>query len=85
MTADIRHSAIEHGWRPSVASNTHVNYNGKRFSVDVHEDHYGTAHIHEYGDENVRPTAVVRKYGNNTHQAERALTKSFMRHLGGKL
>lgn len=85
MTADIRHSALEHGWHPDVVSNTKVHYEEGKFNVKVHNGYGDDAFRHEFGDEENRPTAVVRKYANNTHQAQRAFLMSAWKHLGGKL
>ena len=81
MQADLRHSAIEHGWHPTVAGALHVNYEDGKFNIQVNEEHYNAAHVHEYGDEHTRPTATVRKYGNDTTEAERAFAISLERQL----
>ncbi len=85
MTADLRGHAYHNGWHPDVINNTHVTYDGKSFSTVVHPDHHEAALNHEYGTETSRPTAVIRKYGNDTSQAERAMLTSLARQIGGLL
>ena len=85
MTADLRGHAYHAGWHPDVINNTHVTYDGKGFSTVVHPDHHDAALFHEYGNERTRPTAVVRNFGNDTSQAERAMLTSLVRQIGGHL
>jgi len=82
MTADVRHRAMEHGWHPEVASNTNIMYDGTQYKVEVHDDFESQAMDLEYGTETMRPTAVIRKYGNNTSQAEHAFMTVLEKDLG---
>lgn len=85
MQREIRRSAKEHGWDPSVVKNTFVKYEDNAFKVHVTPEYADKAFVHEFGDENNQPTAVIRKYNNNSGKAEKALLKSIYAHLGGKL
>ncbi|CAB4123834.1 hypothetical protein UFOVP45_36 [uncultured Caudovirales phage] len=85
MTADLRHSATEHGWHPDVVNNMRVNYHSGEFKVDIHPDVKDRAFVHEFGDESTRPSAVIRKYDSQTKNAEATLLRSLGSYMGGKL
>jgi hypothetical protein len=69
MTAEIRRSATEHGWHPDVVNNLYVGYDKGKFKVNVEPEFEERAHIHEYGSETSRPTAVLRKFSTTSaHQ-----------------
>lgn len=85
MTADLRSHAYHAKWDGNVINNMHVMYDGKSFSTQVHPDHHAGALFHEYGDETTRPTAVIRNFGNDTRQAERAMITHIARSVGGLL
>ena len=73
MTHQLRQSALQHGWDRDVVENTSVEYGGNKFTIKVHPDYSARAFVHEYGSETQRPTAVFRKYVNNTSVAQGAL------------
>jgi hypothetical protein len=83
MTADIRHSALEHGWHPDVVDNMHVHYDGKKFHVKIAESHAEQAFKHEYGDGVNPPTAVLRKYSNRAEVPSQVLYSRIAEHLKG--
>jgi hypothetical protein len=64
LTTKLRESALEHGWDRDVVANLHVVHNNGSFDVHVHPDYKDRAFVHEYGNESVRPTAVIRKFSN---------------------
>lgn len=80
MTHQLRLSALQHGWDRDVVENTHVEYSGKKFTVKVHGDYADRAFVHEYGSETQRPTAVIRKYTNDTAVAEGTLVSQINEH-----
>jgi hypothetical protein len=75
MTSELRHHALSDGWDPEVANSLHVHYDGKSYGVHIPEEHYNKAFEHEYGTESTRPLATIRKFSNNTANAEAALSK----------
>lgn len=85
MTADVRHSAMQHGWDSNVVANTHIMYDGSAYQLSVHEDFESQAMDLEYGTQHTGPTGVLRKYGNNTKQAEQAFIAGLEKNLGVKL
>lgn len=85
LTADLRERALAAGWHPEVATNLHVSYDGESFKAHVHPDYADAAHVHEYGDENKRPTAVLRKFAKETHNSGRVMAHNLSRHVGGLL
>ena len=82
MTSDLRQSAMDNGWSTEVASNTHIMYDGKSYLVDVRSDLESQAMDLEYGTPDTRPTAAVRKYSNNTQDAENAFITGLEKELG---
>lgn len=85
MTADLRQSAMDSGWDSDIASNTLVMFDGTQYQVSVHTDFESQAMDLEYGTTATRPTAVFRKYANNTQPIEKAFIASMEKELGVKL
>lgn len=89
-THALRASAVKHGWDPEVASSLHVDHKDG-FKVKFSEAHADRAYVHEYGDLQKRPTAVIRKYNNHHPDAIAVFKASIKRNLehgnlkGGKL
>jgi len=82
MTADLRNSALEHGWHPDVVANMSVRFDKNEFKVHVHPDFEARAQAHEYGTQDSRPTAVIRNFdANNSHRD--SLNKSVTKHIKG--
>ena len=84
MSNDLRTSAFDHGWDYDVASNIEVLYDGSAYQVHVQAEFEAQAMDYEYGTTVQRPTAVFRKYGNNTDKAERVFVSSFEKQTGWK-
>jgi hypothetical protein len=80
MTHQLRQSALQHGWDRDVVENTNVEYASGKFTVKVHPDYSARAFVHEYGDETTRPTAVLRKYMNDTSVARSTLGSQMNEH-----
>jgi hypothetical protein len=72
MTAQLRRQALHHGWDADVVSTLHVSHADGKFSAQVHPDHADRAFVHEYGNEHVRPTAVIRKFMNDPQHVNNA-------------
>lgn len=85
LTADLRQRANAAGWHPEVAANLHVSYDGNSFKAHVHPDYADAAHVLEYGSENTRPTAVLRKFSQETHNSSRVMAHNVHHHAGGLL
>ena len=85
MTYDLRQSAIDHGWDPTIANSLHITHNGNEFKIHVPKKYKSTVHELEYGTEKTPPTAVFRKFNNRPHHMEVALLKSLSRITEGKL
>lgn len=85
MTYDLRESALEHGWHPAVANSIRVLHTGTEFKVHVPAKYAAEAHKYEYGTEDRRPTAVIRKFNNRPEIAEKAILGSLNRITKGLL
>lgn len=81
----LRRSALEHGWDPKVVANTRVVYKDNQYSVVVSPKYADKAFVHEFGNENEQPTAVVRKLNNRMGTTEKSLLDNLHKHLGGIL
>lgn len=85
VTADLRHTAREHGWDEDVVSTMHVSHGEDGYKVNVPDHLKDKAFVHEFGDEKTAPTAAIRKYSNNHAVAAQVMLKNLEKHLGGKL
>ena len=85
MTSEVRQSALQHGWNNEVANSITVDYKDGDFHHSVAPEHEEAAWVHEYGTENERPTAVLRKYGGNADHLDSAFMMSLSKHLGGNV
>jgi hypothetical protein len=85
ITRDLKASATQHGWDKESVSKTRVTYTPKGYALSVEPEAEQNVMRLEYGTERVAPTAVIRKYSNNTAAAERFFIKSLESHLGAKL
>lgn len=83
MTFDVRQSARNHGWEPHEVSALRVRHEEGKFQVHLEGPHAEAAHVKEYGTETQRPTAVARKYGNNSGKAGEIFAQRLNKHLGG--
>jgi hypothetical protein len=72
MTGQLRKQALHNGWDADVVSTLHVTHADGKFSAQVHPDHADRAFVHEYGNERVRPTAVIRKFMNDPQHVNNA-------------
>jgi hypothetical protein len=70
MTAELRQRALRGGWKPEVVDHMHVRFDDNGFGVDIDEEYQEDAWVHEYGSERTRPTAVLRKYSNDSSKAK---------------
>jgi hypothetical protein len=82
MTAELRRNALSSGWHPEVVANMSVVHDNGSYKVTVHPDYTDRAFVHEYGNENSSPTAVIRKYSNNNTHGK-AFKTLLTKHYGG--
>jgi hypothetical protein len=83
-THSFRKHALQHGWDSDVVAHTHVKYENGKFGVHTHPDYQDRAFVHEYGTENVPPTAAIRKFFNRSENTEMPLREALNHHAGGK-
>ena len=67
LTEKLRQSAIAHGWHPDVVAHMNVQHKDGAFHAVIAPEYSDRAFVHEFGDESSRPTAVLRKFGNDTN------------------
>lgn len=85
LTHGVRDSAVSHGWDDGIVSNMAVSYSNNSYSVDIHPEVEPLAMDKEFGTETSRPTAAIRKYGNDLSKAEQAFIRSLELQLGETL
>jgi hypothetical protein len=66
LTQQLRDSASKNGWHPEIVNGLRVAHDGEKYSVVVNPEHADRAFVHEYGDETNKPTAVIRKFSDDT-------------------
>lgn len=84
MTEQLRQSALKSGWDKDVVANMQVKHDGTKFNVHIHPDYNSRAFVHEYGSESVRPTAVLRKFSNDTKSVQKSFMANIKKSYGGK-
>ena len=82
ITEDLKGLASKHAWSTEAIDGVSVNYNNSEFSVDVNPEVEREVFTLEYGTETAPPTAVFRKYGSNTKDAERFFIKNLEKKVG---
>lgn len=82
ITEDLKGLAGKHGWDAKSINGVSVNYENSTFSIDVDAAVKNDVSRLEYGTEDVPPTAVFRKYGANTQEAEKFFIKNLEKKVG---
>ena len=82
MTGQLRKEAKASGWPRHIVGNMGVIYEDNRFQVHVHDRHFDEAQALEYGTEESRPTAAIRRAGNRTKEADNFFMDSLKNALG---
>ena len=85
MTADIQQNALESGWSEEVVYSTKVVFQNDKYKVAVSKKFDGQAFDLEYGTTRTRPTAVLRKYSNDTSKVESSIVRGIEKELGWRL
>jgi hypothetical protein len=62
MTGRIRSSAIASGWPAEVASKVSLEYDGKKFALNIDPEFKNHVLDHEFGTETMPPKSVLRKH-----------------------
>lgn len=83
MTRQVRHRALNDGWDKDVVANLHVVHENGKFSARVHPELADRAFVHEFGDENTRPNATLRKFSNDNKVTKSAFMANLNKRYGG--
>lgn len=81
LTSELRERASANGWDKEVVDNMHVEYTDKKMKVNIHPDYAERAFKHEFGTETTRPSAVIRKLGNDRNAGKLVISRALK---GGK-
>jgi hypothetical protein len=74
LTAGLRRTAIRSGWDSEVVRNLSVAYSDGRFDVSIPEQYKEKAMDFEYGNQERRPTAVIRKLKHSNRDSSEFLS-----------
>jgi hypothetical protein len=85
ISDDLKALATQHGWDSEAVDAIKVNYSNGDFSIDVEPEQENKVMTLEYGTETTSPTAVFRKYGSNTKDAEKFFIKNLSSKVGVSL
>ena len=69
MTGQVRNRAEDAGWDKEVIQSTNVVYDGGKFSAKIDGPASDRGFVHEFGDQNSPPSAILRQYGNDPKAA----------------
>jgi hypothetical protein len=84
LTTQIHAEAQKSEWGNSATA-AQVKFTGKGFAVEVPEEHQDNVDRLEYGTETTRPSAVIRRVGNRTQEAEKYFSGHVWHTLGKSL
>lgn len=82
MRAQLRNTALAHGWPDDVVRHLAVHHKDGEFTVHAHSSHRNQVLDLEYGTPTQRPTAVIRKFNNRQDEIQRFLMLRFNTHMG---
>jgi hypothetical protein len=80
MTDRLREHAINNGWHPDVANTLKVEHRDGKFQASVHPDYGDRAFVHEYGNEHLPATAVIRNFLGDSKNYDTAFMISLNHH-----
>lgn len=85
LSAHLRDSARASGWPTHLINGMHVSYDDHSFKINVADHHRAEALNVEYGTPSTHPNPAMRKFANQTSEAENFFAKRFVHHLKGVL
>lgn len=85
MTKQVRNRAEDAGWDKEVIQSTDVVYDGEKFSAKITGKASDKGFVHEFGDQNSPPTAILRQYGNDPQAASDAFLSYLESEVKGML
>lgn len=80
-TAEVRQRALSAGWDEDVAEGTAIQFTNKGFSSNVEQSVQDRAFVAEFGNEEQLPTAVLRKYDNDSETTQEMFLAQAIRNI----
>jgi hypothetical protein len=80
-TAEVRQRAVNAGWEDDVAGGTQVRFTGTAFESHITESVKDQAFVAEFGNEEQLPTAVLRKYDNDSEATQELFLTQAIRNI----
>ena len=85
MTADLRSKAASRGWDSATVNSLRVARSDGNYAVKFPPSTGDSAFVHEYGDPDKIPSAVIRKYDQAHPDLADFFEERLGKHLGGNL
>lgn len=80
-TAEVRQRAMNAGWDEDIAEGTEIRLTPKGFESKIAEPVRDRAFVAEFGNEEKLPTAVLRKYDNDSSAAQELFLTQAIRNI----
>lgn len=85
MSTHLQNEARAAGWPDHVVKGMRVRHHDGEFKISANPKHSKEIHDLEYGTTDSRPTAAMRRFSNNTAEAEEFFVGRMLDNLGGQL
>jgi hypothetical protein len=85
LSSHLRNEATAAGWPDHIVSGMKVHYHEGEFKIAANKKHTKEINDLEYGTQDSRPTAAMRRFSNDTSEAEEFLVGRMLKHMGGEL
>lgn len=83
LTHGLRKSALDHGWSDDAIRGVGIRHDGKEFKLHTAKSIENDVWLHEYGSENSRPTAAIRKFLNDKDKMNQVVYRHYVKQNGG--
>jgi hypothetical protein len=85
MSTHLQNEARAAGWPDHIVNGMKVQHHDGEFKISANSKHSKEIKNLEYGTPDSRPTAAMRRFSNNTAEAEEFFVGRMLDNLGGQL
>ena len=85
MSTHLQNEARAAGWPDHIVKGMKVQHHDGEFKISANSKHSKEIKNLEYGTPDSRPTAAMRRFSNNTAEAEEFFVGRMLDNLGGQL
>lgn len=82
LTHGLRKSALDHGWSDDAIRGIGIRHDGNEFKIHTAKSAESDVWLYEYGSENSRPTAAIRKFLNDKNKISQVVYKHYVNQGG---